>query len=196
LSAFNSKEVHVRCSSCEPLLDRYIEGTLTARQMADVAAHLRACRSCRALLEELKAVDGLLFTTRVPELPQNFTFAVMAEVNSMPAPRARQHPVWSFLALYSAAAWVAVVVGMALTHTSPAVLIGFIASVLAHAGVVTSAAAAGISRGLAHTVPTLAAFSVGVLVLDIAIAAAFAVLYFVVRPRLAAQLASSREAVS
>lgn len=186
----------MRCSSCEPLLDRYIEGTLTPRNMADVAAHLRGCDHCRALLDELKVVDGLLFTTRVPELPQNFTFAVMAEVNSMPARHARQHPVWSFLALYSAAAWVAVVAGMALTHTGPAVLIGFISSLLAHAGVVSSAAAAGVSRGFSHTVPTLAAFSAGVLVLDIAIAAAFAVLYFVVRPRLAAQLASSREAAS
>jgi hypothetical protein len=69
-------------------------------------------------------------------------------------------------------------------------------SLLSHAGVVSSAAAASASRGLSHTVPALAAFSAGVLILDIAIAAAFAVLYFVLRPRLAAQLASSREAVS
>jgi anti-sigma factor RsiW len=164
--------------------------------MADVAAHLRACESCRALFEELKVVDGLLFTTRVPELPQNFTFAVMAEVKSMPVPHARQHPVWSFLVLYSAAAWVAVVVGMVLTHTSPAALAALIASMLSHAGVVSGAAAAGVSRGFSHAVPARAAFSAGVLILDFAIAAALAVLYFVVRPRLAAQLASSREAVS
>jgi anti-sigma factor RsiW len=189
-------EVRVRCSSCEPLIDRYIEGTLSARHMVDVAAHLRNCENCRALLDELKAVDGLLFTTRVPELPQNFTFAVMAEVNSIPAPRARQHPVWSFLALYSAAAWVAAVAGIAISGTSPAAVFGFIASFLTHAGLVSSAAAASVSRGFSHTIPTLAAFSVGVLVLDVAIAAAFAVLYFVLRPRLAAHLASSREAVS
>src|SRR5579864_7491755 len=67
------REVHVRCSSCEPLLDRYVEGTLLPRTMAQVRTHVRDCDACRELLDELKAVDGLLFTTRVPELPQNFT---------------------------------------------------------------------------------------------------------------------------
>lgn len=163
--------------------------------MADVAAHLRNCEACRALLDELKAVDGLLFTTRVADLPHNFTFAVMAEVNGLPAPRARQHPVWSFLVLYSAAAWVAAVAGMAISGVSPASILGFIASLVTHAGIVSSAAAADVSRGFSHTIPTLAAFSAGVLILDVAIAAAFAVLYSVLRPRLAARLASSREAV-
>jgi anti-sigma factor RsiW len=186
----------MRCSSCEPLLDRYCEGTLTPRQMIDVAAHLRECENCRALLDELKVIDGLLFTTTVPELPHNFTFAVMAEVRSMPAPRARAHPLWSFLALYSAAAWVAVFVGMVLTGTSPRGIFALAAPALAHAGLISSTFAASASQGLAHTAPPLAAFGAGVLLIDIAIAAAFALLYFVVRPRLAAQLASSAEASS
>lgn len=184
----------MRCSSCEQRLDRYVEGTLTPRQMLDVSAHLRSCEHCRELLDELKVVDGLLFTTRTPELAPNFTFAVMAEVNALPAPRARQHPLWSFLVLYSAAAWVAVVAGLVLTGTAPSAVVGTITSALSKIGVLFGGAALSVSQGLAHTVPVLAAFSVGVLLIDVAIAFAFAVLYFVVRPRLAAQLASSSEA--
>lgn len=191
-----AKEVRVRCSHCEPLLDRYVEGTLTPRQMIDVTAHLRTCANCRNLFDELKVVDGLLFTTQVPELPQNFTFAVMAEVNSMPAPRARAHPVWSFLVLYSTAAWVAALAGMVIGGISPKAVYTWIAGALAHTGNVFGDLANAVSQTLSHTTPTLAAFSFGVLVIDFAIAAAFALLYFVVRPRLAARLASVPEAGS
>ena len=185
----------MRCSSCEPLLDRYIEGTLKPRQMIDISAHLRACASCKVLLDELKAIDGLLATTRVPELPENFTFAVMAEARTLPAPRARQHPVWSFLALYSAAAWVAAVLAMVITGTSPAAVFGAVSSMLARLGVLSGGVSASVSQGLSHVTP-LAAFGAGVLAIDFAIGCAFAVLYFVVRPRLAARLASIPESAS
>lgn len=189
-------EVRVRCSSCEPLLDRYIEGTLTPRQMIDIGKHVNACADCRALLDELKVVDGLLFTTEVPHLPENFTFAVMAEVGAMPAPPARAHPIWSFLALYSAAAWVAAVAGMALSGISPKTVFTVIASELGKAGSLLGGVAGGVSHSLSHTVPALAAFGFGVLIIDIAIAGAFALLYFVVRPRVIARLASAPEALS
>ena len=183
----------MRCSSCEPLLDRYIEGTLTPRQMLDVAAHLRECASCRELLDEVKAVDALLFTTQVPDLPENFTFAVMAEARTMPAPRARQHPLWSFLALYSAAAWVAAVLAMLLTGTSPRAVVAVVSTALARVGLLSSAVSSSASHGLSHITPTLAAFGAGVLVIDVAIGCAFALLYFVIRPRVAARLASIPE---
>jgi anti-sigma factor RsiW len=186
----------VRCSSCEPLLDRYVEGTLSPRRMIDVAQHLRTCESCRELIEELKVVDALLFTTTVPELPENFTFAVMAETNSMPAPRARQHPVWSFLVLYSAAAWVAAAMAMAFTGTSPRSVLALMWSALSRAGSAAGTAAASAAHGLSGTTPTLAAFGAGVLVLDAAVACAVAIVYFVVRPRLAARLASAPEVLS
>lgn len=185
----------MRCSSCEPLLDRYVEGTLKPRQMIDISGHLRECDSCRDLLEEIKMVDGLLATTRVGELPENFTFAVMAEARSLGAPRARQHPVWSFLVLYSAAAWVATVVAMALTGTSPGLVLAEISRALSHAGVLSASASANFSHALSHAVPTLAAFGAGVLAIDFAIAGAFALLYFVIRPRLVARLASIPESV-
>lgn len=186
----------MRCSSCEPLLDRYVEGTLKPREMIAVSTHLKQCASCRELLAEVKAVDGLLATTAVSALPENFTFALMAEVRSLPAPRARQHPLWSFLTLYSAAAWVAGVLAMALTGTHPATVLGFVSSALARLGVFSSSVSANLTHGLSHITPTLAAFGAGVLLIDFAIAGAFALLYFVIRPRVAARLASFPESLS
>lgn len=186
----------MRCSSCEPLLDRYIEGTLPAPRMIAISAHLRDCESCRALLDELKVVDALLATTRVPELPENFTFAVMAEAQHCPAPRARQHPLWSFLILYSAAAWVAGVVAMALTGTRPGTVLAAVSSGLAHIGALSSAVSANLSHGLAPVTPALAVFGAGVLAIDFALACAFALLYFFIRPRVAARLASIPESFS
>ncbi|HET9096729.1 MAG TPA: zf-HC2 domain-containing protein [Candidatus Baltobacteraceae bacterium] len=186
----------MRCSSCEPLLDRYIEGTLKPREMIAISAHLRQCAPCRELLEELKAVDGLLATTDVSALPENFTFAIMAEVRTLPAPRARQHPVWSFLALYSAAAWVAVVLAMALTGTHPTSVLAAVSSGLARLGLFSASVSSNVSHGLTHIAPALAAFGAGVLLIDFAIAGAFALLYFVIRPRLAARLASFPESSS
>jgi anti-sigma factor RsiW len=171
------------------LLDRYLEGTLKPAQMRAIGEHLRSCEHCRGLLEEVKMIDGLLATTRVPGLPENFTFAVMAELNSMPAPRARQHPVWSFLVLYSAAVWAAAVAGMVLTGTGPGTVIAMLGSALNKAGIASSTFSSALSNGLTHTMPGLAAFGFGVLLIDIAMACAFALLYFVVRPRLAARLA-------
>ncbi len=164
--------------------------------MIAITAHLKTCASCRGLLEELKVVDGLLATTRTFELAENFTFAVMAEARSRPAPRARQHPVWSFLVLYSAAAWVATVLAMAVTGTPPAAVAGAISGALARLGFFSDAMSESFSHGVAPLAPTLAVFGVGVLVVDVAIAAAFALLYFVIRPRLAARLVSVSESAS
>jgi anti-sigma factor RsiW len=186
----------VRCSSCEPLLDRYLEGTLPVPKMIAITAHLRECASCRDLLAELKAVDGLLATTTACDLPENFTFAVMAEARTMPAPRARAHPIWSFLVLYPAAAWVAAVAAMVLTGTSPRTVLAAISSGLSRAGAISGTFSFSLSHSLSHVTPMLAAFGAGVLVIDVAFAAAFALLYFVVRPRVAARLASAREFVS
>ncbi|HZZ63998.1 MAG TPA: zf-HC2 domain-containing protein [Candidatus Baltobacteraceae bacterium] len=183
----------MRCSSCKPLLDRYAEGTLARHEMASVAAHLRSCGECSALLDELKVVDALLLTSRAADLQPNFTFAVMAEIQALPAPRAREHAVWGFLVLYSAAVWMATVIGMVVTGTSPAAAIAFTAALLARAGIAGNAFAAGVTPAFTHTLPGLAAFGFAVFVVDLAIAAAFAFIYFVLRPRLAAQLVSVPE---
>jgi anti-sigma factor RsiW len=96
----------MRCSSCEPLLDRYVEGTLTPREMVRVREHVSHCPRCASLVAELRVVDALLATTSAVELAPNFTFAVMAEVGSTPIHAVRRFPMWVALTTYVVAAWI------------------------------------------------------------------------------------------
>lgn len=175
----------MRCSSCELLLDRYVEGTLSRRDMAAISKHLQTCDDCRALLEELKVVDGLLFTTQSLDLPPNFTFAVMSEARTLPAPKAPPSRVWSFLALYLASAWVLFVIALATTGTS----VRTVADVVGTSGgrisnaltmLFSSAHAAGNST-------VLFAFGTLALALDAVIAGGAIYFFIAVRPRLAAR---------
>ncbi|MBV9269462.1 MAG: zf-HC2 domain-containing protein [Candidatus Eremiobacteraeota bacterium] len=181
----------MRCSFCELLLDRYVEGTLSRREMAAVTKHLATCNDCRALLEELKVVDGLLFTTRRPDLPPNFTFKVMSEARSVPAPRVPRRQFWSFLALYLASAWVLFVLWLATTGTN-ARAVG--EALLVSAGRVNDTFAAVFSS--AHAIgnsSTLFAFGSVALALDVAIATAAVFFFINVRSRLAARPAPVSE---
>ncbi|MGZ3498817.1 MAG: anti-sigma factor family protein [Vulcanimicrobiaceae bacterium] len=183
----------MRCSSCEPLLDRYVEGTLPARQMRAIGAHVRDCAACSALLTELKVVDALLVTTRATEPAVNFTFAVMAEVRSMPFPRKRQHPAIGFLSLYLAAAWVAAVVVIAATGTSVPAIVVALTQGLSHFGNALASLMGNGAQAVGHSAPSLAVFGITVLAIDVAVAIGFGLLYVVVRPRVAARLASRPE---
>jgi hypothetical protein len=71
----------------------------------------------------------------------------------------------------------------------------FIARAFAKAGAGAGAFAASVSHALSPSSPSLAELGFGVLLLDIVIAAAFAVLYFVVRPRVVARFASVPEII-
>lgn len=95
----------MRCSSCESLLAGYLDGALSPRRTADVARHLHRCGSCAALIEELGVVDALLSTATPAQLPPNFTFAVMAHVRTMPAPRRSRSSIGLAVAGYLVAAW-------------------------------------------------------------------------------------------
>ncbi|MBV8280867.1 MAG: zf-HC2 domain-containing protein, partial [Candidatus Eremiobacteraeota bacterium] len=52
----------MRCSSCESLLDAFVDAALEPGRAAAVAAHLESCRSCETLHRRLRVVDGLLMT--------------------------------------------------------------------------------------------------------------------------------------
>lgn len=95
------------CSWCERDLDRYIGATLPAARMAAVKRHLDRCDACAALLEEVRVVDALLATTQTPELPPNFTFAVMAEARAIQAPKRSGWQRTAVLAgAYTVMAWI------------------------------------------------------------------------------------------
>ena len=181
----------MQCLSCDRVLDRYIEGTLKPPLMAAVTQHLRGCERCSALWQELKVVDALLETTRPAPLPENFTFAVMAETSDLPVPVRRHHRVWSFLVLYVVAAWVAALIAAAVAGPrAPAFLSAMLSFVTASAGRAAGsidAAAAGVGTVL----PPLAALGAGIFAIDLALGAAFCIFYFFIRPRVAARLAAS-----
>jgi predicted anti-sigma-YlaC factor YlaD len=95
----------VRCSSCEPLLDAYLEAALRPRDTLTVAAHLRDCSGCSGLLSELRVVDALLATARPPEVAADITPAVVSATHATPPDMPRRPPLGFALLLYLAIAW-------------------------------------------------------------------------------------------
>ncbi len=180
----------MRCSSCEIVLDRYVEGTLSPRRMAAVTAHLQTCDACAFLLGELRVVDALLATTKAAELAPNFTFAVMAEVRGAAVPQARSLSLWAVLSFYVVAAWIGLT-GLVLASGGHPAWLGTAFGSLRAGFANTTAALAGAAQGVGPAAPFVVGIVAGVLALDVLLAALFIVLYRTVRPRLAARLARS-----
>jgi anti-sigma factor RsiW len=177
----------MRCSSCEPLLDQYLDRALSPRVMLRVAKHVHTCKACHALLRELRSVDGLLLGAKQPELPPNFTFAVMAEVRGMPAVRPRRIPAWAALSSYLVCAWVAVVAVIAVRGGRLPEIASALGT-LQHLGVWRALGNA--IHAIAPATPLVAAGVAGVLLLDAALFIALFIFYRSVRPRLAEHLAT------
>ena len=180
----------MRCSSCEIDLDRYVEGTLTPRRMAAVSAHLQRCDGCTQLLGELRVVDALLATTASAPLAPNFTFAVMAEVRSLPVESRRRTSVWAVLSFYVIAAWFALT-GVALDSGGRipwlAPIVGNVRAALGD----TFATVAGAAHGIAPATPLVVGGVIAILAMDLMLAVAIFFSYRTIRPRLAARLARS-----
>jgi anti-sigma factor RsiW len=187
------KGARVRCSSCEPLLDRYVEGTLTPREMARVTAHLRTCPHCESLLTELRVVDALLATTAVVELAPNFTFAVMAEARTTPMRVHRPLSLWAVLTFYVIAAWIvlsAIYIGLG-GHVPYLAAAG---QTLAHAASQNLAVVSAAARGLSPATPVVLGGAIGILVLDALLLAGALFLYRAARVRVAARASRSETA--
>jgi len=166
----------VRCSSCEPLLDRYVEGTLTPREMLAVSAHLRTCPHCESLLTELRVIDALLATTKPAELAPNFTFAVMAELKSTPMRKHRRLSVWAVLAFYVTGAWIASS-GIFAALGGRAGYLGGLAHAFSQAGSQSFGALSAIATAFSPATPLLLAGAVGILLLDALLVAGAVMLY-------------------
>jgi predicted anti-sigma-YlaC factor YlaD len=95
----------MRCSSCEPLLDAYLEASLSRRQGAEVIGHLQACDACAGLLRELRVIDGLLTTARPPGVASDFTASVVTAARVAPPYAGRRTPLWIPLLAYLTIAW-------------------------------------------------------------------------------------------
>lgn len=175
----------MRCSSCELLLDRYIEGTLAPRQMLAVSSHLQRCDTCSDLLNELRVVDALISTTQPVELAPNFSFAVMAEVRGIPMSQPRRFRAWIGLVFYIVAAWV-IAGGIFMTFGPHAPWIATSVNTVVRTWAEASTTIAGVVHGLAG-VSLLVPGIIAILVFDALLLVGAVFFYRTVRPRLAAK---------
>jgi anti-sigma factor RsiW len=109
----------VNCTSSEQQFEAYLDNTLIPVRRASLLAHLGTCGRCKGILDELRVVDALLASPREIELPENFTFATMAEVRSMPKPHVSHAPapVVAYLVSFLVAAWL--LIGAAFVFGGP-----------------------------------------------------------------------------
>jgi anti-sigma factor RsiW len=179
----------VSCSSCEELFEGYLDDTLAPAQRARLLAHVSVCGACKGVLDELRVVEALLAAPRTVTLPENFTFATMAEVRSLPRPHVSPKPVVAYLVSYLVAAWLLIGAGFLLAAPTMHVLgetaLDGIAQVArAFAAVVGAGARTFGDFGVLGTVIGAA------IVVDITLVAALVIGLTLVRPRLANRLRS------
>jgi len=170
----------VRCSSCEPLLDAYLEVTLPRVQAVAVSAHVRDCDDCAALLSELRVVDALLTTARAPRIGADFTASVVAETRRSVPVSPRRTRVATGLVLYLIAAWTAL--AFAAFHGATLGTVAAAALARAQADLATLGAAA---RAVAPATPLAAAAVTAVLLVDAMLIAALLIGYRRLRPGMA-----------
>ena len=89
------------------LLDAFVDGELTAAEMAEVQAHLAECPGCQAYVDDALAIRADFPTADSTELPADFTDHIMQAVAKTPQSRPKTQP-WGKLA--AAAACLAVIV--------------------------------------------------------------------------------------
>jgi Putative zinc-finger len=179
----------MRCSWCEPVLDAYLEATLSPRKMRGVGEHLRRCESCAGLLAELRVVDGLLATAQChAEVPSDFTSAVVAAAQATPQHARPRGLPWFPVVIYLVAAWaLAAAVQLQGRYAS-----GFFSAFDARARDAAAALGAAL-HVLAPVTPFAAAAVTAVLTVDLLLLAALIFGYRRVRPLLAFHLARGNQ---
>jgi hypothetical protein len=141
------------------------------------------------VLDELRVVDALLASPRESALPENFTFATMAEIGSLPRPHASPAPVFAYLVSYLVAAWLLTGAGFMLAGSAMRALGETALDVgaqFAHIFGAVGRAGADVVRDFG----SLPAFLGAAVALDVVLVLAMIVGVSVVRPRLAERLRS------
>lgn len=177
----------MNCSSSEARFEEYLDGTLASALRARLRAHLDACGSCQGVLEELRVVDALIAAPRSVALPENFTFATMAEVRALPRPHVSPAPVVAYFVSYLVAAWLLIGAGFLLSGRAMRALgetaLDLTGSLTRSLGAVAHAGGRvlGDFGGIGTWLGTA-------LVLDLAVVAVLVLGFAVVRPRIAERL--------
>jgi anti-sigma factor RsiW len=175
----------MRCSSCEPLLDAYLESALRPRQRAEVAQHVRSCSSCTGLLHELRVIDALLITASpAARVGADFTPSIVAAARETSPHRVRRLPFWIPLIAYLAMAWTLLAFAMVRSNGAASFAISIFASLERSASALTAAV-----RAIAPATPFAAASVTVVLLLDLLLLVALFYGYRRLRPVIALYLA-------
>ena len=74
----------------DELAQRLVDGALDPAHGADVAEHAGTCAACGSLVESYRALGAALDGLDVPELPADFTGAVLARIDVAERTRARE----------------------------------------------------------------------------------------------------------
>lgn len=110
------------CEQIAPLLSAYVDGELTEEERAEVLAHLDACETCRARLEEWMAMHAAFDAWEEADVPEGFAAGVMDAVHAEKAaakPRAgSRRRVRRWLSLAACAA-VALLTAVTLPYLRP-----------------------------------------------------------------------------
>lgn len=177
------------CSSSEDLFEGYLDGTLAPAQRARLLAHLGSCGCCKGVLDELRVVDALIASPRHVELPENFTFATMAEVRSVPRPHVSRVPIYAYVVSFLAAGWLLISAGFLLASSTMRAF-GETALDLSASFAHTLGLVGHAGTRMVGDFGSLATLFGAAMVLDVTIAAALIVGFFVLRPRIGARLRS------
>jgi anti-sigma factor RsiW len=169
------------CSSCEPFLDEFVDGTLLPGQRRKIEAHLESCIECSAVLSELRVVDALLLTPRAVEPPLNFTCKVMAEVRSVPPPHRDRTPFPQVFATYLAFSWIVIALWFTLAPGSAKASMALLHDSIAQFVTVGSALSSMVAQAIGHQVLGVTASVWGILTLDFLAAAVSAAAFFILR---------------
>jgi len=178
----------VRCSSFELQLDAYVEGTLSAAGRARIDAHLATCSGCAALLAEYRVVDALLLTPLLLEPAPNFTFKVMADVRSLPAPREGRTSILALLGTYIAFGWITIGAFLLWGGSLARAMLATLGESMAHAASVAQSLASVTGHSFGPRRFDVTAAMGGLLGADVLVAAVVVALYAFRRSRRASEV--------
>ena len=171
------------CSSSDSALDEFLDGTLSPVRHARVSAHVAACEQCTELLVELRVVDALLLGPRQLEPAPNFSFKVMADVRTMPAPHVPRSRTIAIITTYIVFAWAAIGTFLAFGGASARAALAFLLGAATRLGSETQTLAAASGRLYGHRALDVTSAMGALLAVDLVGTALFVTGYLVIRAR-------------
>jgi len=179
----------VLCQHFEPLLARYVDGSLGQRERTATNDHLERCGACASFLRDLRSLDGLLTAPPIVEPGGNFTDRVMASVVRAPRPRVVVASWSAVVATYVAFAWITIAAFFVLGGPAARASFGLVFAAIVQVDDLIVMLVAASARLAGARTPAVVAAMIALLVLDTLAVAAIVVVYGIVRRRARARTA-------